>query len=281
MENYDEYTSNEEMDSFQGGDNTIVVTGAVVRDDPHRRRANAPQPRVRVLRVILSNMQGREMRVLFWDQRVAEFENRILRQIIRISGPRVVVANPLYVDLTQNLMSIELSIQQSTTVDILGPIPAVRGPALPMAPSVELRNAGNMLGQVQITAFIRHPIQRQIIGNFTSASGAITDGVYHLCVNVAVPSAQMIPAGSHVTILGELRRNNHDTLILQVTEMTNIQIVDEQIMDPAQLRNGFHIIPRIAAGEQLPAIPNAAPQMQRHQFNAPVINHGNLLNVLI
>ncbi|XP_044003577.1 uncharacterized protein LOC122849079 [Aphidius gifuensis] len=159
-------------------------------------------------------------------------------------------------------MPIELSIQQSTTVKILGPISAARDAALPMAPSVELSDAGTMLGQLQITAFIRHPIQRQIISNFTSASGAITDGMYHVCVDVAVSSVQMIPAGTHVSILGELRRNNYDTLILQVTEMSNIQIVDEQMMDSAQLRNGFHIVPKIAAGKQVPPIPNVAPQMQ-------------------
>lgn len=54
---------------------------ALVRWDPRHQRNTGAAPRVRVLRGILSNFEGRELRVLFWEERIAEFEGRIYHQV--------------------------------------------------------------------------------------------------------------------------------------------------------------------------------------------------------
>ncbi|KAF7987214.1 hypothetical protein HCN44_010853 [Aphidius gifuensis] len=146
--NHNELISNKEMDSFQAGDNSIIVTGALVRLDPHRVRVGAAPSRVEILRGILSNLQGREIRLLIWDKRVAEFENRIFRQVLRINRPKVVVANPQYFDPGQNLMPLELSVQTSTFIDIVGPM-VEEIPVMPDIPSYELSAIGNIPIDIQ------------------------------------------------------------------------------------------------------------------------------------
>ncbi|KAF7996076.1 hypothetical protein HCN44_009912 [Aphidius gifuensis] len=245
-----EYTSNEEFDSFQVGDNSVVVTGAIISTEPVRNRTNpGKQP---VLRCVLSNMEGRQLRVLIWNSRIPEFEGRISHQMVRLTRPRVMRANPQFFDASLNLMEIELFVQDNTRVDLLGTIPAAPVAERPL-PLYELRDIGNITGPVRLTAFIRYPIERQVVGNYSYGSGAITDGVYHSCINVAGPH-KAIPAGTHVVVSGELRRNNYDTLILQVTDTSQITIADDQMMDARLLRASFRVIPRDTPRELHPAV---------------------------
>lgn len=50
--------------------------------------------------------------------------------------------------------------------------------------------------------------------------------------------------GTHVIVIGELRSNNFNTQILQVNDMESIRVVDDEVMSPYRLRNGFRIPPR-------------------------------------
>ncbi|KAF7998487.1 hypothetical protein HCN44_010895 [Aphidius gifuensis] len=221
--NISEADQREETDVFDCVNefDNCIVTGALVRLDPHRVRVGEAPPRVKILRGILSNLQGREIRLLIWDKRVAEFEYRIFCQVLRINRPKVVVANPQYFDPGQNLMPLELSVQTSTFIDIVGPM-VEEIPVMPDIPSYELSAIGNILGAVRLVAFIRYPIERQVVGNYSFGSGAITDGVHHLCVNVAGAQGPSHAAGTHNVVTGDLRRNNYETIVLQVADMANI-----------------------------------------------------------
>ncbi|KAF7990607.1 hypothetical protein HCN44_000412 [Aphidius gifuensis] len=194
----------------------------------------------------MSNFQRREIRTLFWAERVPEFENRVYRQVIRLSRVKVTLADPRFVVPAQNLMAIALSVQNYRTVDILGSIPEDPVDNLPAVPLAELRDVGNMTGPIQITAFIRYKIVHQVVGNFSYGSGAITDGIHHLCVNVAGMHGESPEPGTHVSLTVELRYNAFNTLILQITDMSNIRIVDNQIMDQKSSKNGFRKIPKLA-----------------------------------
>ncbi|KAF7998483.1 hypothetical protein HCN44_010891 [Aphidius gifuensis] len=160
------------------------------------------------------------------------------------------IANAQYHDPSQNLMAIELSIQRSTVVQILGPIPAAPVAPLPAVPTVELRNIGDMTEPVRLVAFIRYPFERVVFGNYSYGSGAITDGTYHLCCHVAGAPEQSPPAGTHVALVGDLRRNNYDTLILHVVGMAQIDVIEDEIMEASRLRIGFRVISRGAPVRQ-------------------------------
>ncbi|KAF7997660.1 hypothetical protein HCN44_008833 [Aphidius gifuensis] len=124
--------------------------------------------------------------------------------------------------------------------------------------------------------FDLYPFERQVVGNYSFGSSAITDGVHHLCVNVAGARGLSPAAGSHIVVTGDLRRNNYETIVLQIADMANIQILDDQIMDPVQIRNGFPRILRNALADDQPAlyqqiIQDIAPV--HHGIPAPVMQH--------
>lgn len=113
-------------------------------------RANAAPPRVQLFRAILSNLQGSEIRVLFWEDMATRFENSIMRMIVEIRRPRVVAANLAFRDRHQTLLPIELSISNGNNTEIitLGPMPEDHVPAVIPAESVEIGNVAAAEGRV-------------------------------------------------------------------------------------------------------------------------------------
>lgn len=151
------------------------------------------------------------------------------------------------------MLPIELSIQQRIIVEILGPIPRsalVQGPTYR---EVQIREIRGLLGPVRLTAYVRVKIEMQQVNNYIYGSGAVTDGVHHLVVNVTRFSDHLSPEpGTHVTIVGELHRNNYNTSILQVSDMASITLLDDAIMPAEQLANGFSLPPRNPVVDPVP-----------------------------
>lgn len=84
------------------------------------------------------------------------------------------------------------------------------------------------------------------MGNSSYGSGAITDGHYHLCVNITnFDEYNSPPVEMHVTINGEVRRNRFGTIIVQVHNMADINILNDQVMGPKELVQGFRIPPEV------------------------------------
>lgn len=232
------------------------LTGVVIRLDPVRRsRANAP-PRVKLFRCILSNLQGRLIRLLFWEERANEYESRVYRRYIRICRARIVLANAAYADPTEDLMPIEVSIQRNSTVTILGCYEDTPAIQRVVYQEVALQDVGRVEGAVRLTVYMRVAIEEQRYGNASYGSGAITDGFYRLRVNVtAFNPAQSPPVGAHVIVEGELRRDNFNAVLLQVSDMNAIRVMDDIIMDPVHLRNGFRVPPNREALEDAAVVP--------------------------
>ncbi|XP_015111365.1 uncharacterized protein LOC107037359 [Diachasma alloeum] len=208
------FTSNEEMDNLQAGDNTADITAGVVRLDPQRRCANAPPPKVELLRAILNNQGpdgGRNIRVLFWQDRAREFNGRILGKVIHIQRGRVVPSNPAFINHADNLISVELSIGASTMVDILGDLPQ-NVPDIPQPRVVaSLRTLARYEDLIRVEGYIKVRIQQHALGNMSYGAGAITNGRYHLCLNVANFDIHVSPqVGAHVTVEGTPRRNRYN-----------------------------------------------------------------------
>lgn len=222
------------------------VTGVIIRIEPIRRsRTNAGGQPFRLLRTVMSNMEGRQWRLLLWGDEADRYEGQIYRQSIRITRPRITHANPQYTNPADNLMPIEMSVQRHSTVEILGPyeIPAAVNDR-PEYRLIPLENAGRVTGLVRIEAFIRMRIEQQYLNNAGIGSGAITDGEYRLAVHVSLFDVNQSPAvGAHVAIEGELRRNNQNALFLQVVDMSRITIIDDRVLDEFARRRGFRIPP--------------------------------------
>lgn len=101
------------------------------------------------------------------------------------------------------------------------------------------------------------------MGLVSYGSGAITDGRFHLNVNVTNFNLNPNPAlGAHVRIQGEIRRNRFETLVLQVLNMADISVIDNEIMTPAALRGGYRIPGRVIVPDAVVVVPPiAAPAL--------------------
>ncbi|XP_051154927.1 uncharacterized protein LOC127277671 [Leptopilina boulardi] len=244
-------TSNDEMDSFLPGDNSILVTGVIVRlDPPYKRRSlkfdssttktdkNDKTP----FRCILSNMSGRFIRILFWSPRKQEFEGSVLKQIIRISRTHVLLANAMYNKGREDLMEIELSVQKHTVVELLGPMPTEEEEI--MYEETEFKNIGSSVGKlISIEGYVRTPIEQIISNNATYGSGAITDFHYRIPVNVTqYDSNSTVPLGAHVRVKGRLRVNEYNTIIFQVPNREHILILGDKYLSHMEMKLRFHVL---------------------------------------
>lgn len=99
--------------------------------------------------------------------------------------------------------------------------------------------------------YIQSEFVRCTVGNVSYGSGAVTDGTYHLIVNVTNYNQNAnLATGVHVRLHGLIRRNRHDSIVLQVTNMNDVTIVDDAIMLPRELRRGHLPIPAVARIEE-------------------------------
>lgn len=58
------------------------IIGGVIELDPVKKESdNAP---TKVFRAILSNFQGRKLKLLIWKNRIHEFESKIFRQVCSV-----------------------------------------------------------------------------------------------------------------------------------------------------------------------------------------------------
>ncbi|XP_015122416.1 uncharacterized protein LOC107045670 [Diachasma alloeum] len=235
-------TSDEEFDQLEVGDTLVDVTGAIIRIDEPRLRANVTRSANHPYRCIFSNLSNRLIRILFWGRRIAEFEGRLMRQSVRITRGRVNVANPLYRRAEDNLMSIEIFIQAHRTVSILGPMPQLTPDPIEYV-TINWDQIGEVTGPVTLTGYIKLEFASVITNNSTYGSGILTDAVkYRLPVYVTSFEANGNPAlGSHVTIRGTLRRNDNQSIVLQIPDMAHIHIKDDILMTEVQMRQGFRV----------------------------------------
>ncbi|KAF7989205.1 hypothetical protein HCN44_007735 [Aphidius gifuensis] len=158
---------------------------------------------------------------------VKETFTKIMSKLLDEEKPVIEVANKSnLIPAGKYFNCIINTITWSTVVQILRPTPAAPVAQLLVVPTVELRNIGDMTGPARCVAFIRYPFKRVVFGNYSYDSGAITDGTYHMCCHVAGAPEQSLPAGTHVALIGDLRRNNYDTLILHVVSMAQIDVID-------------------------------------------------------
>lgn len=114
-------------------------------------------------------------------------------------------------------------------------------------------------------------------------SGAITDGVYHLCVNVTnFHEHHNPPVGTHIKIKGEVRRNRFGTIIVQIENMSDIEILEDRVMGADELATGFRIPPEVQSqvapapvAQQVtsgPVVQQAAPaSVVQQAASAPVV----------
>lgn len=241
-------TFDAEIDSFQPGDNTISLTGVIIRlDPPLRRRSryetendNTP------FRCIFSNLSGRLIRILFWAPRKQEYEGAVLKQIVRISRPQVLLSNPQYVSRNNNnLMNIEISVQKHTTIELLGSV-VIEDEEL-VYDGITFVDIPNSLGKlVAIEGYVRTPIEKIVSNNSTYGNGAITDSYFRLPIHVTTfDTDEPIPAGAAVKVQGRLSSNDFNPITLQVQNRENIKIINLKGLSLDAIRLGYHkILPK-------------------------------------
>lgn len=261
-------TTDEEMDSILPGDSSVEVTGVITQLDPPtytRRRSsnnsyttktnkrktdeedhkNDNQP----FRCIFSNMSGRQLRILFWQEKKKEYEGSILKQVVRISRPQVVIANPAFNFGREDLMKIEFSIQRTTTVHLLGAMPKEHEEI--EFKRIEFKNVPFCIGkQISIEGYVRSAIIVQSSGNSSYGNGSVTDTYYRLPIFVTKFNHD-IEEGTHVELRGRLRVNEQNTIILQVPDAEHITKVDSSLATWEFMKLGFHplLLPTTAENE--------------------------------
>lgn len=116
-------------------------------------------------------MSGRRVRLLFWPPKKHKFEGKLLQQIVKISRTQVLKVNPKYIQAKNNFMTIELSIQESTVIDILGLVPEVEKEV--EFKMINFKCIGQKIGKlICIEGFIKIRIATMISGNSSYGSGA-------------------------------------------------------------------------------------------------------------
>ncbi|XP_011312740.1 uncharacterized protein [Fopius arisanus] len=172
-------------------------------------------------------------------------------------------------------MLIEIAIQKTTVVTILGPFDPPPVVIEPQYQAVQLADVERVQGHVRLDVYIKVKIEQQRAGNGVYGSGAITDGYYRIPVNVSAFDVNFSPeVGTHVLIQGELRRNQYGKPLIQIQDMAGIQVVGDRIMPPEELQNGFRVPPVEAsvinnAPMAVPAAANRA-KVGQHADAAPV-----------
>ncbi|XP_043469268.1 uncharacterized protein LOC122502968 [Leptopilina heterotoma] len=151
------------------------------------------------------------------------------------------MVKPQYFIASEKLMDIEISVQKYTTVDILGPFSLPDDSRESEYPSIELKNAGNFIGEfVVISGFIKTPFENIIQGNISHGAGAITDGRFRLPVNISYCEPDFnYPRGTHVSVKGRMRINNHGTTILQTKHSNEIKMLDSATLSDTEMEKGF------------------------------------------
>lgn len=256
-------TSNEELDCLQLGDSSSEVIGVITQLDPPllKRRSNFNSNRSSMgadnnsntnnskkqqsekadntpFRCILSNLTGRQIRLLFWMPKKKEFEGCILKQIVKISRPQIILANPAFNVGRDDLMKIELSINSTATVELLGPMP--KEDEVEMFKTIDFANVPLHVGEmVCVQGFIRTSIIVLTTGNSSYGNGSVTDFYYRIPVYVSKFDG-VIEKGARVEIKGRIRINDQNTIILQVIDGEHINVIKENDVSWDKMKLGFH-----------------------------------------
>lgn len=180
------FTCNEEIENFQIGDNTIEIIGVVIKVVPPFKQRSDSAPDNTPLGVIVSNCNGKKIRVLFWSPKKQEFDGRLLNQAIKITRAQVVEANSHFFRNNEEVINkIELSIQRQTSVEILGPWLVADTHDETFYRDIAIENVPNYIGQfIKITGFLKAAFGNVVNGNSSFGSGALTDLSHRLLINI-------------------------------------------------------------------------------------------------
>lgn len=143
----------------------------------------------------------------------------------------------------EDLMSIELSIQQYTKVELLGPW--FEEIVMDLKVINDLSKTSSLIGEIiKIQCFVKTPFEIILKGTSSYGSGAITDGIFRLPVNITNfdVGKPIIEIGRNILIKGKVRTNDHGTLILQVQSSNDISIHSEQMLSTPELKRGFKAV---------------------------------------
>ncbi|XP_043286866.1 uncharacterized protein [Venturia canescens] len=233
----EEFTSNEEMDEFIAGDETIYFTGYI--DSIEGSKLVGKGVKKVLYKFVVNNGKGRKMRVLMWEEVTKKYEASLrCRDIIRIWNGKALAVNPNFANASDDVIAVELSVQRSTRVDIMGQFKTEEQQCYTR---VLLRNSTADSNQlIVVEGFIKVPFFTSTTGNSIYGMGAITDGQYKLRVHIAQYSdIESLGIGAHIEVRGEIRKDKFGSPYLQAKDMGQIIIVDSEIMSDAELRNGF------------------------------------------
>ncbi|XP_043474283.1 uncharacterized protein LOC122506256 [Leptopilina heterotoma] len=251
------YCSDEQLDAFSLGDNTIKVTLAVLERTINRRETpNSP------VRYILSNLQNRKLRLVVWKDLHKQYEGKLLHKTIKISRGKIIPASASFYRKEEGLMPIEISIQDYTKVEVLGDLQIEDSPVY--AP-MEMKDVGSGIGKrVNINAYIKMKIEPVVFNNSSYGCGSITDLHYKLIVNVSqFNNESNHEEGRFVSVKGTLRENEHKTIVLQVTAMHDIEDLNKSVTEE-ELDKGFRTPPRVNT--------NSEPSANRPMENSRSVN---------
>lgn len=200
------------------------------------------------LRIILGNLSGRQLRVLFWQGKKDEFEGKLFNQVLKISRCQVVKANPRFLKPSENLMPIELSVQQYTKVEMLGPW--YEDVEVELKVIKNLSEASTLIGEtINIQCFVKTPFELILKGTSSYGSGAITDGSFRLPVNITnyEMGNQNYEIGKNVSVKGKVRTNEHGTIIIQVQKISDIEICSPATLSSSEVKMGFRAVKNAGA----------------------------------
>ncbi|XP_034944808.1 uncharacterized protein [Chelonus insularis] len=231
------FTSDEEIDACCVVDNTVRLVGYV--DDIISIKPVGKMEK-KLYKIIVNNGSNRRVRVLFWKDFALEWHSQITSNvIIDINRGRPTLVNQTYVDLSDGLAPMELTIVKCTKVK-LGPTYSANAATPVVIKEISIQDFQNTTENAfYITAYVKVVFENITAGGSSYGCGAIADGTTKIVVKIAVfDQDENIEVGSTVKILGSKKEDKNGNMFIQVNDSNDITLIHKDPVDENKIR-GF------------------------------------------
>uniref|UniRef100_A0A1Y1KMN4 Replication protein A OB domain-containing protein n=1 Tax=Photinus pyralis TaxID=7054 RepID=A0A1Y1KMN4_PHOPY len=232
------FTTNEEIDAFQPGDNTIEITAYV--DCVEGTKCVGVNKKT-LFKFIINNDNGRRIKVLLWEEAAKRYESNISnRQIIHIERALYLPCHPTYYRKENDLLPFEISFTKNTTLIILGTY-GTNTSSENEYTFTTIKDCTNVKGTIKLEAYIKVPFEKVTTNYSSFGSGAIVEDIYKLRIHINNFEANpQLLKGTHILVTGEIKKDKYDSIYLHINKMTDIEVMDEKMLSANDLKKGIH-----------------------------------------
>ncbi|XP_074110940.1 uncharacterized protein LOC141535066 [Cotesia typhae] len=250
------FSSNEEIDSYHVGDDTIELCGFIdcLEGTQMVGVAFASQP-TPLFKMYVSNGKGRKVKVVMWNKNATKWSPLLSEKaIIRIRRAKACVYNEKFRTLRDDTnCKVELSVQVNTTIDCnYGSFDEeLTDETSSSITDVLLCDVSSSTGKIRVEGWIKVPFEIITCYGGSRGSGVIVDHHHRMRVHVSVFHARPeLQPGTRVAVTCQYNPENGS--VLECKKSNDIVVLEGQSAIAAgELRKMGLITPKRIAEEEL------------------------------